>query len=90
MLRETRYRRRLWRITLVISAVVLFVFVYQAIYYRTTTLRIDTPQLDWYAYRKFSTRPHYILFLPMIYSESRYDRSNPGYTLQAQIVQYEP
>jgi hypothetical protein len=82
MPKEPQCRSRLWRTSLLLFAVILVGFGYRMGYYRTTALRIDTPQLDWYAYREFSSRAHFIFFFPMFYLESHYDRSNPGYVLQ--------
>jgi hypothetical protein len=86
MPKEPQRKRRLWRVALIVLVVILFGFIYRSAYYRTTTLTVGTPQLDWYAHREFSSRAHFIFFFPMFYWESRYDRSNPGYILQPKIA----
>jgi hypothetical protein len=86
MPKESNRRRSLWRrVTLIVVIAILFGFIYRAAYYGTTSLSVGTPQLDWYAHREFSSRAHFIFFFPMFYWESRYDRSNPGYTLQPEF-----
>ena len=75
-------RTRLLLVAVIALLIIPFGIAYRVAYYRTTTLTVVTPQLDWYAHRKFSSRAHYIVFLPMFYWESRYDWSNPGYVLQ--------
>ena len=86
MPKEPHRGRRLWWASLLFLAIIVSGFIYKAAYYRTTTLTVGTPQLDWYAHRKFSSKAHFVFFLPMFYWESRYDRSNPGYTLQPEIA----
>jgi hypothetical protein len=85
MREEPQRRRRLKRVTVLLAAIAAACVVYPATYYGSTTLTVGTPQLDWYAHRKFSSKVHFALFFPMFYWESHYDRSNPGYTLQAEI-----
>ena len=82
MHKEPQRKRRLWWASLLLLVMIVSGFIYRAAYYGTTTLTVGTPQLDWYAHRKFSSKAHFIFFLPMFYWECRYDRSNPGYILQ--------
>jgi len=81
----SQHTRRLKRTIVLLAAIGAACVVYRGAYYGSTTLTVGTPQLDWYAHRKFSSKVHFVLFLPMFYWESRYDRSNPGYTLQPEI-----
>ena len=63
----------------------LVIQIYVEAYYRTTTLRVDTPDLDWYAYREFSSDAHMWLFVPMYHWEARRARFDPGYALLAKV-----
>jgi hypothetical protein len=86
MPKETKRSSRIRRVGLGVLILGVLGFAYPTLYYRTTTLTVGKPYLDWYAYREFSSRTHYILFLPMFYWERHYDRGNPGYTLLAKIA----
>ena len=61
---ETKRSSRIRRVGLVVLILGVLGFAYPTLYYRTTTLTVGKPYLDWYAYREFSSRTHYILFLP--------------------------
>jgi len=60
--------------------------IYAVAYFSTTSLTIGTPYLDWYAYRAFSSRTHFYLFLPIFYLERECNPRNPGYSLQWRIA----
>lgn len=67
---------------LALVLLVLLALAYRQAYYSTTSLTIGERSLDWYAYRGFSSRAHFILFIPMFDLERRRGLIDPGYMLQ--------
>ena len=86
-MKKRRKVPRLAKALLVIVALVLAALAYRLAYYRTTTLTVDKPCLDWYAYREFASRGHFYIFLPMYYIEHNRALRDPGYCLTPTIAE---
>ncbi|GEM_PF-2202859 len=82
---KTTRRVRLRRVGILLLILASSTIVYREAYFRTTSLIVGKPSLDWYAYRKFASRAHFNFFIPAFLVERHFDRDNPGYALDYTI-----